>query len=72
MDATELEFETPLEEEVTALELQVGNRAVYTEPADAEIEPLYNRYKRGKLIVQPNFQREYVWDPKGSQTKQLS
>jgi uncharacterized protein with ParB-like and HNH nuclease domain len=32
-----------------------------------EIESLYNRYKRGKLILQPNFQRDFVWDaPKAS------
>jgi Protein of unknown function DUF262/HNH endonuclease len=63
-DGAELEFETPLEEEVGNLELPVGKRAVYTEPADAEIESLYNKYKREKLIVQPDFQREYVWDVK--------
>jgi hypothetical protein len=61
---TELEFDTPLEEEVVTLELPVGKRAVYTDPADAEIDSLYNKHKRGKLIVQPDFQREYVWDIK--------
>ena len=25
---------------------------------------LYNKHKRGKLIVQPDFQRDYVWDRK--------
>jgi hypothetical protein len=44
--------------------LPAGKRAVHTDPADAEIDSLYNKYKRKKLIVQPDFQREYVWDGK--------
>jgi uncharacterized protein DUF262 len=63
-EETELEFETPLEEDVENLEIPTGKRAIYTDPADAEIESLHSKYKRGKLIVQPDFQREYVWDPK--------
>lgn len=59
-----LEFESPLEEELNSLELPAGRRTIYTDPADAEIESLYNRFKRGRLIVQPDFQREYVWDTK--------
>jgi len=60
----ELEFETPLEEEVASLELPVGRRAVFTDAADPEVESLYNKFKRGKLDVQPDFQRGYVWDNK--------
>jgi Protein of unknown function DUF262 len=63
-DEQNLEFETALEEEVSGLALPIGKRAIYTEPADAEIESLYNKHKRGKLIVQPDFQRDYVWDRK--------
>ena len=63
-DTIDLEFETPLEEDTDDLELPAGKRAIYTEPADAEIDSLYNRHKRGKLVVQPDFQRDYVWDSK--------
>lgn len=63
MSATgQIEFEVPVEEEVDVLDLTPGKRAVYTDPADAEIDSLYGKYKRGKLIVQPDFQREFVWD----------
>lgn len=59
-----IEFETPLEEEVESLDLSKSSRNIYTEPADAEIDSLYNKFNKGKLIVQPDFQREYVWDGK--------
>ena len=64
VDTSDLEFETALEEETLDLELPAGKRAIYTEPADAEIKWLHNKYKRGKLIVEPDFQREYIWDAK--------
>jgi hypothetical protein len=63
-DTQELEFDTPLEEEIESLEIPSGKRAVFTESADPEIESLYNKFKRGKLVVQPDFQRQFVWDGK--------
>jgi len=35
---------------------------IYTEQGDPEIDGLYQRWKRGKLDIQPNFQRYFVWD----------
>ncbi|WP_316772916.1 DUF262 domain-containing protein [Pedobacter frigiditerrae] len=35
---------------------------IYTEQGDPEIDGLYQRWKRGKLNVQPDFQRYFVWD----------
>lgn len=35
---------------------------IFTASGDPEIESLYNKQKRGKLILQPDFQRQYVWD----------
>ena len=35
---------------------------ISTASGDPEIESLYNKQKRGKLILQPDFQRQYVWD----------
>lgn len=58
----EIEFETPLEEEVESIALPSEKRKIYTELGDPEIESLHGKYKRGKLIVQPDFQRQYVWD----------
>lgn len=64
IDDDKLDFDGPFEEDTADLELPAGKRAIYTDPADAEIDSLYNRYKRSKLIVQPDFQRDYVWDRK--------
>jgi len=58
----ELEFETPLEEDIESIELASDKRKIYTELGDPEIEGLHGKVKRGKLIVQPDFQRQYVWD----------
>jgi hypothetical protein len=60
----ELEFDVSSEENTTNLEVPTDRRAIYTDPADAEIDSLYSRHKRGKLVVQPDFQRDYVWDRK--------
>lgn len=37
-------------------------RTVRTRPADPEITSLYEKWKRGRLILQPDFQRQFVWD----------
>ena len=58
----ELEFETPLEEEIESIDVPSEKRKIYTELADPEIESLHGKFKRGKLIVQPDFQRQFVWD----------
>ncbi len=58
----ELEFENPLEEEVDSIEVAPDSRKIYTELGDPEVESLYNKSKRGRLIVQPDFQRQFVWD----------
>lgn len=58
----ELEFENPLEEEIESIELPADKRKIYTELGDPEVESLYGKYKRDKLVVQPDFQRQFVWD----------
>lgn len=37
---------------------------IFTQQGDPEVESLYNKWKRGKLIIQPDFQRQFVWDSK--------
>jgi len=61
-DNDELAFETPLEEEVESTEVPPDRRRIYTELGDPEVDSLHNKFKRGKLIVQPDFQRHFVWD----------
>ena len=60
----EIEFETPLEEEVESIDIPTQTRTVYTDGADPEIASLDGKAKRGKLVVQPDFQRHFVWDNK--------
>jgi uncharacterized protein with ParB-like and HNH nuclease domain len=60
----ELEFESPLEEEDDLPTLTSENRKIYTESGDPEVESLHGKFKRGRLVVQPGFQRQYVWDKK--------
>jgi len=37
-------------------------RNIYTEPSDPSVESLYARSKKGRLVIQPEYQRKYVWD----------
>lgn len=46
-------------------ELDLTNqRVIRTKSSDAEIQGLYSKYKKGRLNIQPIYQRNYVWDPK--------
>lgn len=58
----ELEFDTPLEEEVESIDVPTESRKIYTELGDPEIDSLHRKWQRGVLIVQPDFQRQFVWD----------
>lgn len=59
----ELEFEEPLEEEIEQLP---SGKKIYTDKGDPEVDSLYGKHKRGKLDIQPDFQRYFVWDTKKS------
>lgn len=48
----------PLEEGLTV----ASGRRIFTDKGDPEIHSLHRQYKRGKLDIQPDFQRQYVWD----------
>lgn len=50
------------ENDEEAIFIPVNKRELRTSSIDAEIESLYNKWKRGKLILQPRFQRKFVWD----------
>jgi len=58
-ESNEIELEQPLEEEI---EVIPEERKIYTDKGDPGIESLYGKYKRGKLVLQPDFQRHFVWD----------
>lgn len=52
---------TPEEESDINLSTQ---RSIWTTSTDSPILALHNKYKRGKLNIQPIYQRNYVWDAK--------
>jgi hypothetical protein len=52
----------PAREETIPLDIPHDRRRVYSEKSDLTIYELYSRFLRGDLIVQPEFQRFYVWD----------
>lgn len=56
-----LEFEEPLEEESSETYTE---KKVNTDKGEPDVFSLYRNYKEGKLIVQPDFQRYFVWDMK--------
>jgi uncharacterized protein with ParB-like and HNH nuclease domain len=58
----EIAFEENEGEEGLALSLSQEKRTIRTKSADPEVDSLYGKYKRGKLILQPHFQRLFVWD----------
>lgn len=39
-----------------------GKRKIYTEQGDLEIESLLGKFKKGRLNIQPEYQRQFVWD----------
>lgn len=58
----EIEFEEPLEEEIDSGDIALAERTVNTDKGDPEIESLHGKSRRGKLVIQPDFQRHFVWD----------
>ncbi len=66
MQDNEIAFDTPLEEEIEDRDVQAGRNNIFTDQGDPEIDSLYKKYKKGKLEVQPDFQRQFVWDQKKS------
>ncbi len=45
-----------------AIEEYSESRIIYVDKKDPEITSLYDSFKDGDLILQPEFQRRYVWD----------
>jgi hypothetical protein len=60
----EIQFDEDSEEEkeVDSIPDTEEVTKIFTEQGDPEVDGLYQRWKRGKLDVQPDFQRYFVWD----------
>lgn len=39
-----------------------AKRTIFTDQGDPEVDSLHKRYLKGRLNVQPGFQRQFVWD----------
>jgi hypothetical protein len=61
-DEEQIEFDSPLDEEIDEAAAQEGRNKIFTDQGDPEIDSLYNKWKRGKLVIQTDFQRQFVWD----------
>ncbi len=53
-----------IEEGPEDVDLSEGKRIIRTKSSDPTIEVLHAKYQRGKLNIQPSYQRQYVWDAK--------
>jgi len=61
-DSEELEIDVPDEDLELPVEVPASKRKIFTDLADPRIDALLGKFKRGKLVVQPDFQRQFVWD----------
>jgi len=55
-----IEFEGENEKETLMIEEK--DRQVYFRKKDFTVEVLFRKFQRGDLILQPEFQRKYIWD----------
>jgi len=62
-EPTEQEGLLEHEPDNTPLEIPPDKRRVKTDKQDVPIETLQMRIKKGRLDIQPEFQRYYVWSP---------
>lgn len=63
-DESKIEFEEIRDEINEEIKLDEDKRTVLTKSSDPEITSLYEKWKRGRLVLQPEFQRKFVWDRK--------
>ena len=56
-----MDTEILFEEEID-IEDEISNHQIYTQLADPEIISIVDKINRGRLVLQPDFQRQYVWD----------
>lgn len=44
--------------------LDLSNRKIDSIGKDSDIDGLFRQYEKGRLVIQPSYQRNYVWDSK--------
>jgi hypothetical protein len=60
----EIEFDATGDDDSDEIVIAPSARTVFTDLSDSAIESLHKKFKRGKLDIQPEFQRQFVWDSK--------
>lgn len=60
----ELDYDEEAGDEEMPLDVPADRRRVLTQTKDVPIETIHNWIARGRVILQPEFQRNYVWDGK--------
>lgn len=58
----EIELEMEGNDEAEDAPIAYTQRSIRTESRDPEIDSLHRRWQEGRLILQPFFQRQFVWD----------
>ena len=58
----EIKFSDEPEEGIDEIIETVVERRIFSDKGDPEIDSLHKKFKKGKLDIQPHFQRQYVWD----------
>ena len=59
VEENELSFDEGSEDD---MQIAPNDKRIHTSSGDLEVESLHNKKQRGRLILQPDFQRQYVWD----------
>jgi len=59
---TDAQLEFEIQEEDEPVEIDLKDKRVYSEKSDRTIFELSHQNKRGRLKLNPEFQRHYVWD----------
>ena len=59
---SEIEPDTSEDWEPESAEIPEEGRKIFTDKGDPEVTSLYDKNKRGRLVLQPDFQRHFVWD----------
>src|SRR3990172_3109289 len=58
----EIQFDEGADETNEEIIESITQRKIFSDKGDPEIDSLYKKFKKGKLDIQPQFQRQYVWD----------
>ncbi len=62
IEETLLEFEDTAQDDTESMDVPADRRRVYTDKQDPDIQTLFMKIQQGKIDLQPEFQRNYVWD----------